>query len=332
MFNSTVLEVAIGLVFCYAAVALMASSIFEGISSLFALRSKTLFSGIKQLINVDDKNAATHGLLLDLYNHALVSPLGNGGAKTIEEIKSKPSYIDSKHFASAFIGAIESVPGDFQRLQQDINGVQNEQLKNLLQGFYDSAGGEAEKFKKHLAAWFDAGMNRLSGQYKRTSQVWCFAISLAIAGLLNIDSINLFHALWRQPSLVGLLQVTDSAPDAIKQLNTLPIGWGEGKSFEVAMISGWLITACASLFGGPFWFDILKLFINLRGTGVVPKPAGTSPKLTTDSGPSAGVGTPAASVGDDEELVSLKNSIIDLHKSLNQTDESYRPIQAEERW
>ncbi|MFA5984358.1 MAG: hypothetical protein WC782_10110 [Methylococcaceae bacterium] len=331
MFNSTVLEVAIGLVFCYASVALIASSIFEGISSLFALRSKTLFSGIKQLINVDEKNLATHGLLLALYNQALVSPLGDGKAQKIDEIKSKPSYMDSKSFATALIWAIESVPGDFQRLQHDINGMQNDQLKQLLQGFYDSTGGEAGKFQEHLATWFDAGMDRLSGQYKRTSQIWCFFISLAIAGILNIDSISLFHGLWQHPSLVAQLQVTDSAKEAIEELKTLPIGWPEGKSFEIVVLGGWLITASASLFGGPFWFDLLKQLINLRGTGVVPQPAGSSPNPVTDSSLTAN-GKRAASGGDDSELVSLKNAIIDFNAGLYQADESYRPIQAEERW
>ena len=39
MFNSPVLEVAIGLVFCYASVALMVSSVTEAISSALRLRA-----------------------------------------------------------------------------------------------------------------------------------------------------------------------------------------------------------------------------------------------------------------------------------------------------
>jgi len=54
MFSSTVLEVAIGLVFCFASVALITSSIYEAISSWLDLRSKTLFTGIKDLLNAND--------------------------------------------------------------------------------------------------------------------------------------------------------------------------------------------------------------------------------------------------------------------------------------
>jgi hypothetical protein len=42
-------------------------------------------------------------------------------------------------------------------------------------------------------------------------------------------------------------------------------------------MAGWIITASASLFGGPFWFDLLKNLINLRGTGTKPKEAVDTP-------------------------------------------------------
>lgn len=53
MFNSTVLEVAIGLVFCYASVALITSSIYEALASWLGLRSKNLLTGIKSLLNAN---------------------------------------------------------------------------------------------------------------------------------------------------------------------------------------------------------------------------------------------------------------------------------------
>jgi hypothetical protein len=37
------------------------------------------------------------------------------------------------------------------------------------------------------------------------------------------------------------------------------------------VISGWLITALAISLGAPFWFDLLKLLINIRNSGKVPK-------------------------------------------------------------
>lgn len=60
----------------------------------------------------------------------------------------------------------------------------------------------------------------------------------------------------------------------------LPIGWTaerwnnlfrlHGGGFLLALL-GWLMTAVATSLGAPFWFDMLKKALNLRGAG--PKPA-----------------------------------------------------------
>lgn len=271
MFNSTVLEVAIGLVFCYASVALITSSIYEAIASWLNLRSKTLFKGIQSLLNEAEGKNQT--LLLGIYNHALASPLGDGTATSIKDLKQKPSYIDSKNFASALIQTVQSASGDFIQLGQDINGIQNEQMKQLFRGMYDSSAGKIENFQNDLAAWFDKGMDRVSGTYKRQSQLWCFVIALGLAGIFNIDSLHLFTTLWQHPALVEQISnPATSTEAALASIQTLPIGWLTNK-FCFSSVIGWLITASTSLFGGPFWFDLLNQLINLRGTGNKPERA-----------------------------------------------------------
>jgi hypothetical protein len=72
----------------------------------------------------------------------------------------------------------------------------------------------------------------------------------------------------------------------------LPVGWPSGSFLEVqikdeenkeklewfwnshnwwVMPVGWLITAIATLFGAPFWFDSLQTVIRLKGTGPSPE-------------------------------------------------------------
>ena len=332
MFSSTVLEVAIGLVFCYGSVALITSSIYEAISSWLDLRSKTLFTGIKDLLNANDpknsdsKDSINQKLVLGIYNNALASPLGKGDVTAINDIKVKPSYIDSKHFALALIETIQSIPGDFERLGHDIDAVHDDQIRKLLKGIYDTSGGEIAKIHSGLASWFDAGMDRVSGSYKRWSQFWCFLIAFVLAVSLNIDSFKLFGNLWQHPALVEQISSPVTAEPAIESLKTLPIGWATDTKFEITFVLGWLVTASASLFGGPFWFDILKVLINLRGTGVKPKPeAATDVPVNTERL----IIQPKTA---DSEVLGLRNSIIDLHSARNQKDESYRPIQSEERW
>jgi hypothetical protein len=272
MFNSTVLEVAIGLTFCFASVALITSSIYEAIASGLSLRSKTLFNGIKKLLNANDTSNAN--LVLGIYNHALAHPLSDGKAEKIKDLSNMPSYIDSRHFALALIDEIQSAPGDFLKLGNDINAIKDEQLRKLFRGMYDNSAGKIENLYTHLAVWFDSGMDRVSGTYKRQSQLWCFVIALAVAGIFNINSLRLFESLWQHPAFIAEISVLENVenPASILQaLKELPIGWDNNPTINLRLFMGWLVTASTSLFGGPFWFDLLKLFINLRGAGTKPK-------------------------------------------------------------
>lgn len=277
MFNSTVLEVAIGLIFCYASVALIASSIYEASASWLDLRSKTLLCGLTELLNANSEYGKK--LLLSIYNDALAHPAGSGVAATLAEVKNKPAYIPSRSFALALLHSIQKNTGADQNLGGDIDTIKDEQLRVLLQNLYQKAAGNVNAFQHELAAWFDQGMGRVSGAYKKQSQLWCFVIALFIAVGFNIDSVHLFKTLWLHPATVAQLNLSGAnqllANDAYAQLQILPIGWGGKFEWSMLMqpaaIMGWLVTASASLFGAPFWFDLLKIVVRLRGTGTKPE-------------------------------------------------------------
>jgi hypothetical protein len=270
MLNSTVLEVAIGLSFAYAAVALIASSVYEAISSLLKLRAKSLLDGIKAMLN-DEQFV---GLAKDIYNHAMINPRGSGNATSEATVHFKPSYIDSKHFAQALIDSIQHGPADFAALGQKIDGIEDAQLKTLLTSFYTRANGSLESMQSAVADWFNTGMERVSGGYKRNAQLFSFVIALGIAGLFNIDTFHLFSVLWKHPALVANVSTGATTTSAmLVELNKLPAGWsGDWSNWRPF---GWLVTASSALFGAPFWFDVLKRLTNLRGTG--PKPDESKP-------------------------------------------------------
>lgn len=286
MFNSTVLEVAIGLIFCFASVALIASSIYEALASWLNLRSKTLLCGLTELLNA--KTDSGHELLLNIYNDALAHPAGNGVAETLKDVKNKPAYIPSKSFALALIHSLQQTPGKFDALEENINAVKDEQLRGLLQNLYHKTQGNLNSFQHELATWFDAGMGRVSGAYKKQSQIWCFVIAFVIAVGFNIDSVHLFKTLWLHPASIAQLNISGDnamlATEAYSQLQTLPVGWNGQFEFSMLLVPssiiGWLVTASASLFGAPFWFDVLKMLVRLRGTGT--KPEGEPPQRTTE--------------------------------------------------
>ena len=269
MFGSTVLEVAVGLTFCYATVALIVSTLQEALASALRLRARMLLSGIKTMLNDPHFN----GLARELYGHALVNPQDSYQSAAGQGIASKPSYIEPKHFAIALIESIQSIPGDYAQLGRDIDAVADPQIKRALQGIYQRADGDMDRFSRAIEGWFDSAMERVSGAYKRRSMMVSLLLSLLIAVLFNIDSIHLFTALWQHPALVAKISATPDA-QSLQALFTLPIGWQEfpptlDRHFALS-VAGWLLTASTALFGAPFWFDLMKRTVQVRGTG--PKP------------------------------------------------------------
>ena len=274
MFGSTVLEVAIGLIFCFASISLIASSINEAIASALKLRGRTLLTGIKLLLN----DPHFTGLAQAIYNHALINPEGAGYAKKPSQLTSKPSYIPSRQFAIAFIDVVQTAPAGVRPFEDALISLKDEQLRLMLRGMYHRAAGNAEKMYAEVAAWFDNGMERVAGHYKRRAQFISFIIALALAAMFNVDSFRVFETLWVQQALTAQLNLAQpqDLTTTINHLKLLPVGWEQAPEFSVlskatwVMFVGWLVTASSALFGAPFWFDLLQKLTRLRGTGKKP--------------------------------------------------------------
>lgn len=271
MLGSSVLEVAIGLTFCYGTVALIVTTLQEALAAAFSLRANTLLAGIKSMLN----DPRFDGLARAVYAHPLVNPHADGNATHEQDLPAKPSYIEPAHFAIALVDSLWKVPGDFLQLSGAIDAIADPQLRKALQGLYGRAR-DLQHFQDMLAGWFDNAMARMSGAYKRQQLLISLLLSLLLAILLNIDSIHLFRVLWQQPALAEHLKDVPAQLDSatMQALLALPIGWAGfppvlGADFALQM-AGWLVTASTALFGAPFWFDLMQRVVRMRGTGDKP--------------------------------------------------------------
>jgi len=280
MFGSTILDVALGVIFTFLTLSLVTSAAIEVAASASGWRADTLFIGVKELLNTD----AFTGLVKDIYNHAAVNPRTMGTAQTEQELVVKPSYIDPNQFASALLDVMQLVPTlDVPQLQDRVNnalpGPNNAQLRIMLNGIITRAGGNVNNIRTDVADWFNTGMDRIAGVYKRRTQLWGVLIALVLAILLNLDTVKIAEVLWDQPMIMkGFVAppAGETAQQALDQLQSLqiPFGWNASAwnyatSFPncLYVIAGWLISAVATLFGAPFWFDALQKFVQLRGAG-----------------------------------------------------------------
>jgi len=293
MFNSSVLDIAVGLSFTFLALSLAVSAIVEAAASIMKWRSSTLLQGVKDLLNDQPFNQ----LARELYRHALVNPRDDGTADTERALKHPPAYIHPEQFADAFIDITKIAKASPAQIKSAISNIRDAQLRSLVAGMFERTAGDLKKMRQELARWFDNAMDRVGGAYKRRTQVWSFAVALILAAGLNVSAIDIGRALWQQPMILRTIasaatQAADNKlPAALQYVQQLenwngPIGWTKGnfESFlSVRALSkrgiwtflGWLITAFAILFGAPFWFDALQQIIRLKGSGPSPAEKGS---------------------------------------------------------
>jgi hypothetical protein len=248
MFGSEILDVAIGLVFVYLLLSLLCSAIREGIAGLLKTRAVHLERGIQRLL----QDSAQNGLAKTMYEHPLISSLRSGDKNNRWNL---PSYIPSRNFALAFMDLVArgkdltngsnagpAAPWiSFDGLRSSVQSLGNVPLQRTLLSLIDTADGDLAKLQANIEAWYDSGMDRVSGWYKRRTQWVLLVIGLVASVLLNVDTIRIATTLYqddaKREAIVaqaesaarsGNLQ-NENARQIYARLEglNLPIGWPE---------------------------------------------------------------------------------------------------------
>ncbi|MFN7929569.1 MAG: hypothetical protein U0Y68_16810 [Blastocatellia bacterium] len=170
------------------------------------------------------------------------------------------------------------------------------------------AGGDAlAHLQANLEGWFNQTMERVTGWYKRKTQVWSLLTAAAFTLLLNVDTISIGHSFAtnaalresvvaaaekyvEQPLPTASPNAAQPTPmDIKKKFDELkaemtgmrqfgfPVGWEAGDDWAsdrnkiISKILGLLLTMCAASLGAPFWFDMLKKVISIRTSGRSPE-------------------------------------------------------------
>jgi hypothetical protein len=246
MFNSTILDVVVGLIFIYLLYSLLATTIQELIASYFGFRAKILERAVFRMLedetkfnfsissifylfkkrgNGGDPNSAS----FSFYNHPLIKFLGEN------KPNSKPSYINKESFSKVIIDLLRGdkvKPGDkIKPLIQnalDTETLQWGELKakisketlSYINSIWADSNGDIEKFKENLENWFDATMERASGWYKKNTQFILFFVGLTIAIVFNVDTIKIVSKLEKDPKLrEQLVQQADAFLETHPDLN-----------------------------------------------------------------------------------------------------------------
>lgn len=308
MFDSPIIDIAIGLSFLYFLLGLLTSSLNELIQSWMKTRSKEL------------KNALIHFLDRDwdeIGKKIIESPYVRSISKSSDKF---PSYIPSSSFAQSIIDVIkgaEDLPNTIPEIRKQIenNQIIKGDAKVWLLGMLDQSFDKLQLFYAKLEDAYNDSMDRVSEWYglkvKRTILILGIITSVA----LNIDTIDITKTLWKNKEAAKAFSaIAANSMERIQKSNDsfeikddkgevlysvknepganltnivaevgefpIPLGWS-ANSFEffsapkwgwvlLSKIGGWAITALAIFLGAPFWFDLLSKVVNLRGSGTKP--------------------------------------------------------------
>jgi hypothetical protein len=103
MLSSSFLDIAIGIVFVFLLLSLIASTLNEIIASVISLRGKKLLLGLQTLLN--DTGANVNGLVARLYQHGQIFGLFEGDFDA-KKPGNLPSYIPPKNFVMAMLDVV----------------------------------------------------------------------------------------------------------------------------------------------------------------------------------------------------------------------------------
>jgi len=218
---TTMLELAISMVFLFLMLSAASSTIQEIIANIFRWRAKTLEKGIEGLLRSEKvKN--------ELYQLPLLQSLFSPNARG--QLTHKPSYIPSSTFALAVLHWAElaglNLPGSSAVPAGNpppTGSVQVDKTTLLLQSLLRGAK-DVEEQKKRLEDWFDNSMDRISGWYKRSSHAALWIIGILLCLLVNADSISLANAFWNDQALRAAMvtAATEHLKNAPKEERTSP--------------------------------------------------------------------------------------------------------------
>ncbi|MGH8558140.1 MAG: hypothetical protein ACRESZ_11880 [Methylococcales bacterium] len=283
------IDAAIGLIFLYLLISLIATVVTEFVETFLKKRSANLWMGLKEMLNDPDGTQ----IVMKLYEHPMIFPMYQGGYRP--NGKNLPSYIPSVRFAAALLDIVapDGQARSLDEIKQAVENLPDTRLKGALKPIVNKAGTDIERINADIASWYDDTMDRVSGWYKRHTQIATLILGFLIAVAFNADTIGISSGLARdramreafvavaqgyaeqQPSGNSakdfgafLDEVRSKSPDI-----GLPIGWNPRTTPAGSDILGWLskllgfaFTAAAASLGASFWFDALKKLINIRNT------------------------------------------------------------------
>lgn len=247
MFNSVVVEVAVGLALVFFLVATVAAGVNQVLSRWADVRAKTLWRSLENLLTPTPTNGVNLGVLASLRLGGSRSSSANdsrprtdpSAPKTAEatqllletpSIRSldpvvdpgKPTKIENippRVFAMALLELAkvkgsndgDSIAEKLKHLAQSYPGTP---IAFFLESIAAPVGNDLDRYLDAVGGWFDDQMTRLSDIYRRNVRWVLLAIGLAACVAFNIDALEVGRTLRDDANLrAGVLVLSENVSD-----------------------------------------------------------------------------------------------------------------------
>jgi hypothetical protein len=215
LFQTQILDVAIGLFFVYLLLSLLVTAANELLASITKRRAAFLWKGVKRMVGPE--------VAASMYNDPLICSLTFPGGWAN---RNRPSYIPSRAFAVTLLrnlndNAASGVSlSDIQARLAAPAGKLSPGLARLLTTLLDetrerlasarngapadsikASADEGEAFKQSIEMWFNSAMERVSGWYKRRTQAVLLVVALLVTITMNADTLQFVKVLWSDPAI-----------------------------------------------------------------------------------------------------------------------------------
>ena len=222
MFDSGILDIAIGLIFIYLVLSLIATSMNEGIASALSLRGRFLGKSIRYMLSDEEqghqnalKKAAgleatpTASSLEDaFYDHPLIKKMCKGKRKM-------PSYLSREKFSEVMLRVLEI--GEEDDTIAEIEAKLKESLpkdssvRQILEQYLRKSRNNVVDFRNTLEKWYDDSMNTATEWYKKRIQLILFILGVGIAVVFNADTFRMVQVLSDNPEARAALLAQTNA-------------------------------------------------------------------------------------------------------------------------
>jgi hypothetical protein len=243
--NSSLVDVAIGLILMYLVLSLLCTTLNELISTSLSWRSKSLSQAIIAMIDNPQLLAAfnDHGLINNSKIAARGGQAPNSSSAAVPGQNAPapgaandgtpkkldyPSYLGGHTFAMALLDSLtatdkgksadSTITKQFPtiaQIQQIVGDLPNSNIRDVLLASLASGKKDLDDVRDNLAHWFDTAMDRLSGDYKRWLKILSLVVAMAVAVIFNADSVSVSRALWKDPALRN--SIVSTASQAVKE-------------------------------------------------------------------------------------------------------------------